>query len=189
MPDRKKVVAEIWHMDREALIEISHETNKLLVAATETRHNINFYELIWVLYAGGVWLKDGNQRPNFTEQFEKLSKRNGRCSKNIFKFIRRGNKVSIEHKGHIIALVIKEGGALSVGLLNFGFELKDCVELENFVWALQNSRKLLDGAVGKSSNYLTQSKFNPLRRIKFHDRFALGRPGIAKPERRLLSKL
>lgn len=31
--------------------------------------------------------------------------------------------------------------------------------------------------------------FNPLRRIKFHDRFALGRPGIAKPERRLLSKL
>lgn len=148
VPDREKVVAEIWHMDREALIEINHETNKLLVAATETRHNINFYELIWALYAGGLWLKDGNQRPNFTEQFEKFSKRNGRCSENIFKFTRYENKVSIEHKGNVIARVIKEGGALSVGLLNFGFVLKDCVGLENFVWALQNSRKLLDGAVG-----------------------------------------
>ena len=55
--------------------------------------------------------------------------------------------MSIEHKGNVIARVIKEGGSLSVGLLNFGFELKDCVELENFVWTLQNSRKLLDGAV------------------------------------------
>ena len=44
-------------------------------------------------------------------------------------------------------------------------------------------------ADGKDSNYLTQFKFNPPRRIKFHDRFALRRPGIAKPERRLLSKL
>lgn len=147
VPDREKVVAEIWHMDREPLIQINHETNKLLVAATETRHNINFYELIWALYAGGLWLKDGNQRPNFAEQFEKFSKRNGRCSKNIFKFTRYENKVSIEHKGNLIAHVIKDGDALSVGLLNFGFELKDCVELENFVWALQNSKKLLDGAV------------------------------------------
>ncbi|EEV16635.1 hypothetical protein CAMGR0001_0248 [Campylobacter gracilis RM3268] len=39
-------------------------------------------------------------------------------------------------------------------------------------------------ADGKDSNYLTQSKFNPLRRIKFRGRFALGRPGIAKLERR-----
>ena len=78
VPDREKVVAEIWHMDREPLIQINHETNKRLGAATEPRHNINFYELIWALYAGGLWLKDGNQRPNFAEQFEKFSKRNGR---------------------------------------------------------------------------------------------------------------
>jgi len=39
-------------------------------------------------------------------------------------------------------------------------------------------------ADGKDSNYLTQSKFNPPRRIKFYDRFALEHSGIAKPKRR-----